>query len=247
LRLPGLGAISFPTAGTQANDAIPKHFSGAELPSEAAVVVDFWRRAGSNLWFAQDEDFDCRFRDGFMGLHEAATRGELSGWCASPVGSLALIILLDQFPRNAFRGSPRMYATDSIARKVAHAAIMAGHDQAFDSDLRLFFYLPFGHSEALADQARSVALCQHLGEPDFSHAKRHCDIIRRFGRFPHRNPTLKRAMSRESVYRTSDIVPKGTAPRLASWAASGKKQHCKIIKDQRQTSNGVRGAPRPDL
>jgi len=90
-----------------------------------------------------------------------------------------------------------MYATDAMARKVADDAIKAGHDQAVDQDLRLFFYLPFGHSEELADQMRSVALCRRLGEPDFSHAKRHCDIVRRFGRFPHRNPILERAMSLE--------------------------------------------------
>jgi Bacterial protein of unknown function (DUF924) len=114
-----------------------------------------------------------------------------------PIGSLVLLILLDQFPRNAFRGSPRMYTTDAMARAISCAAIEVGHDRAVDQDLQLFFYLPFGHSEDLADQERSVSLCRRLGEPDFTHAKRHCDIVRRFGRFPHRNPILKRAMSQE--------------------------------------------------
>ena len=90
-----------------------------------------------------------------------------------------------------------MYATDAKARRIAAAAIDAGHDQAVPKDLRLFFYLPFGHSEDLADQERSVALCAPSGQPDSAHAKRHRDIVRRFGRFPHRNPILGRAMTPE--------------------------------------------------
>ena len=90
-----------------------------------------------------------------------------------------------------------MYATDTLAREMAEAAIQAGHDQAVEADLRLFFYLPFAHSENLADQERSVALNRHLGEPNVSHAQRHRDIIARFGRFPHRNPILGRTMRPE--------------------------------------------------
>jgi uncharacterized protein (DUF924 family) len=166
-------------------------------PLEARAVVEFWRAAGSELWFAKNDDFDRAFRDRFLNLHEAAARGDLSDWLTTPIGSLALLILLDQFPRNAFRGSPRMYATDAMARTISCAAIEAGHVRAVDQDLQLFFYLPFGHSEDLADQERSVSLCRRLGEPDFTHAKRHRDIVRRFGRFPHRNPILKRTMSPE--------------------------------------------------
>ena len=113
---------------------------------------------------------------------------------------MALVILLDQFPRNSFRNTPRMYATDAMARKIADAALKAGHDQAVEPALRLFFYLPFGHSENLADQDRSVALNESLGDPNLSHAKRHRDIIRRFGRFPHRNPILGRAMTPEEQH-----------------------------------------------
>ncbi|HYG88518.1 MAG TPA: DUF924 family protein [Azospirillum sp.] len=166
-------------------------------PDEAATVVDFWRDAGPERWFAKDADFDHEFRERFLSRHEAAARGELTGWNASPYERLGLVLLLDQFPRNAFRGTPRMYATDTLALHVACAAIDAGHDREVQPDLQLFFYLPFAHSENLSDQERSVALCRRLGEPNLSHAERHRDIIRRFGRFPHRNPILRRPMTDE--------------------------------------------------
>jgi uncharacterized protein (DUF924 family) len=166
-------------------------------PAEASAVVAFWREAGPSLWFAKDAGFDRRFRDRFLHLYEAASRGELDEWAGTAEGAMAIVILLDQYPRNSFRGTPRMYATDEMARRVAHAAIAAGHDHAVEPALRLFFYLPFAHSEAHADQERSVALVEALGEPSVSFAKRHRDIIRRFGRFPHRNPILGRTMTEE--------------------------------------------------
>lgn len=166
-------------------------------PPEAQAVVAFWREAGPELWFAKDAGFDRRFGDRFFASHERASRGTCAGWMATPEGALALALLLDQFPRNAFRGTPRMYATDPTARAVAAAAIDAGHDNDVEAALRLFLYLPFGHSENPADQDRSVALAERLGEPDASHARRHRDIVRRFGRFPHRNPILGRAMTPE--------------------------------------------------
>jgi uncharacterized protein (DUF924 family) len=164
-------------------------------PDTAAAVVDFWRQAGPALWFAKDADFDRRFRERFLSLHVAAARGELSAWLASADGALALVILLDQFPRNAFRGTPSMYSTDAMARITADAAINAGHDRAVERELQVFFYLPFGHSEDLADQDRSVALCRRLGQPTLSFAESHRDIVLRFGRFPHRNPILGREMT----------------------------------------------------
>jgi len=166
-----------------------------QAPIDARAVVDFWRAAGPGLWFAKDTDFDRHFRERFLWLYLAAARGELADWSKTPEGAMALVILLDQFPRNSFRNTPRMYATDAMARQIADAVVKAGHDQAVEPALRLFFYLPFGHSESLADQERSVALSEALGEPNLSHAKRHRDIIRRFGRFPHRNPILGRAMT----------------------------------------------------
>ncbi len=166
--------------------------------TEPAEVVAFWRdEAGPGKWFAKDAAFDRRFRERFLRQHEAAAQGHLAHWADTPEGALALCILLDQFPRNAFRGTPRMYATDALARKLADAAIRAGHDRAIAPDLALFVYLPFGHSENLADQERSVRLAQRLGQPSLAHAERHRDIIRRFGRFPHRNAILGRVMTPE--------------------------------------------------
>jgi uncharacterized protein (DUF924 family) len=169
----------------------------AATPAEAIAVVDFWREAGPSMWFAKDPAFDRRFRERFLSSHEAAARGELSDWLKTPHGALGLVILLDQYPRNSFRGTPRMYATDAMARAIAGAAIAAGHDRAVDQSLALFFYLPYGHSENLADQERSVELVRRLGQPSLSHAEGHRDIIRRFGRFPHRNPILGRTMKPE--------------------------------------------------
>jgi uncharacterized protein (DUF924 family) len=166
-------------------------------PAEAAAIVDFWREAGPSLWFAKDPEFDRRFRERFIARYEAAARGELSAWLTTAEGALALLLLLDQFPRNVFRDTPRMYATDAMACEIAAAAVDAGHDQAVEAEMARFFYLPFGHSESLADQERAVALVRRLGEPDISRAERHCGIVRRFGRFPHRNPILGRAMTEE--------------------------------------------------
>lgn len=164
---------------------------------EANDVITFWRDAGAGMWFAKDPEFDRRFREGFAHLYAAARCGALEHWQATADGTLGLILLLDQYPRNSFRGTPMMYATDAAARRAADVAIEAGHDRTVDPALQLFMYLPFGHSESLADQDRSVTLVRRLGEPSLSHAMRHRDIVRRFGRFPHRNPILGRAMTPE--------------------------------------------------
>jgi len=168
----------------------------AIAPVGAIDVIDFWVDAGPALWFAKNAEFDRRFRARFLSLHEVVARAELGAWTRSAAGSLALLLLLDQFPRNAFRGTPRMYETDALAREIAHRAIEAGHDKMVQADLRVFFYLPFGHSEHLADQERCVWFSRRLGQPHLAHAERHRDIVRRFGRFPHRNPILGRAMAR---------------------------------------------------
>jgi uncharacterized protein (DUF924 family) len=165
--------------------------------TEANEVLAFWRDAGPERWFAHDEAFDTRFREQFLVLHEKAARGELSAWTQTADGALALIILLDQFPRNSFRGTARMFATDSLARQVAKAMIDRGQDKEIDSKLRAFVYLPFEHSEDLTDQDRSVGLCQTLDAETLKWAEMHRDIIRRFGRFPHRNKVLGRTTSPE--------------------------------------------------
>ena len=162
-------------------------------------MLAFWHDAGPSHWFSKDEAFDGEFRERFLAAHEAAARGELDGWGATPEGALALCILLDQFPRNAFRGTPRMFATDAQARAVAKSAIGAGHDRAVDPQLQQFFYLPLMHSEDIADQEMCVALTQGLATDSHRFALMHRDIIRRFGRFPHRNDVLGRTSTPEEI------------------------------------------------
>lgn len=156
-------------------------------------VVQFWRDAGPRRWFTKDQAFDALFATRFLAAHEALRAGTLARWGATPDGALAQVLLLDQFPRNAFRGTPRMYASDAQARDAAARAIGAGHDRAFEPALRLFFYLPFMHSEDLADQRRCLALCEALSPRDGDQARHHLSIVERFGRFPHRNAILGRA------------------------------------------------------
>ncbi len=175
----------------------PGPAAAATATAEAREVVAFWQEAGPGLRFAKDPAFDSLFRERFLAWHEAAVLGQLAHWAGTPEGALALVILLDQFPRNAFRDTPRMYGSDEAARVVASAAIRAGHDRRLPVEMRVFLYLPFGHSEVLADQDRSVALSGALGEPYLARAEHHRDIIRRFGRFPHRNPIVRRPMRPE--------------------------------------------------
>jgi uncharacterized protein (DUF924 family) len=158
----------------------------------AEEVVTFWRDAGPQRWFRKDAAFDADFRARFLDAHEEATRGKLNDWARDAQGSLALLILLDQFPRNAFRNSPRMFATDAQALAIARAAVDAGQDIEVEQALRNFFYLPFMHAEQLADQDRSVVLTTPLGEDALKFARIHRDVIARFGRFPHRNKMLGR-------------------------------------------------------
>ena len=157
-----------------------------------ADVVTFWEQAGPKKWFAKDAAFDAEIRERFLDLHFAASRRELDGWAATAEGALALLILLDQFPRNMFRGSGHAFASDPLARHFAAAALDAGFDQAVGPELRCFFYLPFEHSERLEDQERSVLLNADLGDKERKYAQIHHEIIARFGRFPHRNACLGR-------------------------------------------------------
>jgi uncharacterized protein (DUF924 family) len=170
---------------------------GMSIPTEqvnadAVALVDFWKAAGPKQWFSKDEAFDHQFRERFLELHERAARGKLDDWLDSATSALALILLLDQFPRNAFRGTPRMYATDQLAVHHARRAIERGHDHAIEQQLQFFFYLPLGHSESLSDQQQCVALNERFGPEIAKHANGHADIVRRFGRFPHRNAILGR-------------------------------------------------------
>lgn len=155
-------------------------------------LIAFWNAVGLEGWFAKDPVFDARFRDEFMPLHQAAARRDLDHWADTPRGGLALLILLDQFPRNAFRGTAHMLATDALALSFARDFLRRGHDLALPPELRLFFYLPFTHSEDLSDQEVSLQRRRALGPRLERHAAAHVDIIRRFGRFPHRNALLGR-------------------------------------------------------
>jgi uncharacterized protein (DUF924 family) len=159
----------------------------------AGEVLAFWREAGPARWFRKDEAFDSDFRTRFLAAHEAAARGEFDDWAATADGALALLILLDQFPRNCFRGSAAMFATDDRALQLAPQAIDAGFDARVDPQLRNFFYLPLMHSENLQDQDRAVALTHPFGGEEHRYALLHRDVIEKFGRFPHRNPVLGRA------------------------------------------------------
>ncbi len=167
-----------------------------------ADVIGFWTSAGPSKWFAHAPAFDEAIRLKFEPVHHAAARGEYAAWTQSADGSLALVLLLDQFPRNLYRGSGHAFATDPLARAIADRAIAAGHDMRVPSGLRFFFYMPFMHSEAPADQDRSLALMEaydaETGEIDqLKSAVMHRDIIRRFGRFPHRNHALGRETTAE--------------------------------------------------
>jgi uncharacterized protein (DUF924 family) len=163
-----------------------------ELDQRALSVTKFWRDAGEDAWFEKNDAFDTDFRDRFLDLHYAAARRECDDWSEHAEGALALMILLDQFPRNCFRGTGHMYATDPLAKHFAQKAVKSGHDLALEPELRVFLYLPFEHAENLADQDISVELHAAKAEFNLKYALEHRDIIQRFGRFPHRNRMLGR-------------------------------------------------------
>jgi len=164
----------------------------------ATELVEFWRDAGMAKWFRGGEAFDAECRARWLDAHFAAARREFDGWMDDADGALALVLLLDQIPRNVFRNSGHAFATDPLALHVAGRAIDAGHDAKIDAGLRFFFYLPFEHSEAIADQDRAVDLFTALGNADLlGYANAHREVIVRFGRFPHRNAALGRSNSPE--------------------------------------------------
>jgi uncharacterized protein (DUF924 family) len=168
------------------------------MKSSPDTVLAFWREAGPAKWFHKANAYDDEIRARFLELHEMAAAGELATWEAAAASALALVIVLDQFPRNMFRGSARAFAADALARAVADRAVARGFDQQVPADERMFFYLPFEHSEDIPDQQRSVALFSATGDADsLKWAEKHADIIRRFGRFPHRNAVLGRTTTAE--------------------------------------------------
>lgn len=157
-------------------------------------IHDFWFiEAGPDKWWKKDEAFDALIKEEFEALVQQATAGHLDSWKETPKGALALIILLDQFPRNIYRGTRQAFATDEKAKDIALYAIAKGHDKTFNDDESCFTYLPLEHSEDLADQEKCVALFKALGNDFYlKFAIAHKKIIEDFGRFPHRNAILGR-------------------------------------------------------
>jgi len=182
--------------------------------STPEAVLEFWfdAKPGTSgygrmreVWFeGKNPAFDAEVRARLGAAHERATARALEDWIAAPRSALALVLLLDQVPRNVFRGLPRAYASDGQARETARAALARGHDRTLLPNERLFLYLPFEHSETLSDQDRMIELAQGLAAfPDTAEimaaARRHREIVARFGRFPHRNAVLGRASTAEEI------------------------------------------------
>jgi len=172
-----------------------------------AEVLDFWfgapdsreRGRPRKSWFQKSEPFDAEIRRRFLATWEWAARGELGRWQATPLASLALVVTLDQFPRNMFRGTARAFASDSLALAAARETIARGFDLLLSPVERPFIYLPFAHAEDLAAQRRSLALFHGLDPENVRSARRHYEIIARFGRFPHRNAILGRQSTAEEA------------------------------------------------
>jgi len=161
-------------------------------------ILGFWKSAGPERWFAKSHAFDEAIRLKFEPSHHAAARGQYDDWAAAAESALALLILLDQFPRNLYRRSAHAFATDPKARAVARATTDAGFHRQVDPPLAQFFIMPFVHSEDMADQDYALALAADLGDAEtLKWARIHREVIARFGRFPHRNPCLGRATTPE--------------------------------------------------
>lgn len=159
-------------------------------------IIHFWFvETEPQLWFQKNDVFDARIRDRFLITYEMARDGLCQSWASDAEGSLALCLVLDQFPRNLFRGSALAYATDESALLVAKKAISKGFDQILSPEKRRFLYMPFMHSEAMSDQRRCVELFKAMQDSEplsYEYALRHMKVIEDFGRFPHRNAALAR-------------------------------------------------------
>jgi uncharacterized protein (DUF924 family) len=182
------------------------------VPSRAEEVLDFWfGREGEpgygefrEAWFRKDPEFDADVTERFADLYEEAAAGDLDGWREDARSSLALVIVLDQFPRNMFRGDGRTHAADAKALQTSKYAVEHALDRELPAFQRMFLYMPFMHSENINDQRRSVELFGRLanepGAPDVtSYAVGHREIVERFGRFPHRNEILGRQTTPEEA------------------------------------------------
>jgi uncharacterized protein (DUF924 family) len=175
-------------------------------------LLDFWfappdspERGGPRAcWFTKSAAFDAEVRDRFLDTHERARSGVLDAWCARPLSALALVVALDQLPRNLFRGDPRAFAADARALEVARGIVAAGFDRVLAPVQRWFAYLPFEHAEDLDAQRESLRLFESIadgpgGAGTLTYAMRHYAVIARFGRFPHRNAILGRTSTADEV------------------------------------------------
>lgn len=174
-------------------------------PRAAQELVDFWRDAGRSKWFSKNASFDATFASRFHDMHYCAARRELAGWMDRPESALALILLLDQYPRNAFRGTGHMFATDGLALHYARQALAADFLPQIEPALRNFVCLPFMHAEDPGIQEEAVALYRVHVPDSMCWALKHRDIIQRFGRFPHRNPEL----GRETTVEEQEFLDEG--------------------------------------
>ena len=177
----------------------PSNTASAE-PAWVGEVLRFWfEELSARDWFVRSADIDARIRVRFLALHERLMRDEASD-VPTPRAMLAVVIVLDQFSRNLFRGDPRAFAADPIARRIAKTLVERGLDREMTQQERLFVYLPVEHSENREDQALSVALISQLGNDDWTHsAIAHQQIIDRCGRFPHRNAVLGRPSTADEI------------------------------------------------
>jgi uncharacterized protein (DUF924 family) len=185
------------------------------VPERAQILLDFWfgpagdpdRECHRQIWFKSTPEHDDTLRRLFLADYEQAASGALDAWEASPESALALVLLLDQIPRNIFRDTPRAYATDPMARAAADRALARGVDAAFPPVWRKFFYMPLHHSEDLADQRRATALAESLPDDrapeerggNRRYGRPYPEVIERFGRFPHRNAILGRESTPEEI------------------------------------------------
>jgi uncharacterized protein (DUF924 family) len=160
-----------------------------------AGVIAFWREAGPEKWFKKNADFDRAIADRFAALHAEAAAGRHQDWAATPEGALALIIIFDQFSRNMFRGTPKAFEQDKLASAVARKAADAAFPEKVEPEFISFFFMPLMHSESITDQERRVLAMHAVAPHNLGYAREHERIIRRFGRFPHRNPILGRHMT----------------------------------------------------
>lgn len=206
------------------------------LPQRAQALLDFWfgpagdpdRDRHRAIWFRATPDYDAALQREFLADYEKGATGELAAWEEAPEGALALVLLLDQIPRNIFRNTPRAYAADGLARAVADRALARGFDERVPPAWRLFFAMPFHHSENLADQRRSVALTQAVPrEPGRAagglrrYGMPYVEVIERFGRFPHRNAILGRPSTPEEEAFLAECRARAAEPLLPEAADEG--------------------------